>query len=507
MTRILSPILYAVFFLSGAAALLFETLWFRQAGLTFGNSITASSLVLAAFMGGLALGNGLSARLGRRVVRPVRVYALLEIAIALSGVVIVWILPALTAGLSAFLASFLDQPLLLNALRLVLSFVLLIVPTTAMGATLPILVRALRVRDDASISGDAGGFGIALGRLYACNTLGAVVGAVAGEVAIIEWVGVLGTAWVAAVLDLIAAGGALGIARYFSGTCEALSPKSDGFPNFRARCLLGAAFLSGAVLLALEVVWFRFLHLFVPATTLAFAVMLSVVLTGIGVGGGLAARWLRRDARAFRVLPAIALGSGILTVTTYLTFVYVVTPFGTGYIGNISQILTLSVALMFPVSLLSGILFTFTGAALNRHIQPRYSGRWPAHTRQYHRCWSGCAYCGFWAVADFGHGDRNFYSICVLRCCRVSRVRSAPEIPGVLCRLCRVSSHPDPFSLWPNGEYVLHLCRTAFWLSRYMENRRYARRAHGDDYLFGRGLFWRAGCVPDAHGWLFDGVE
>ena len=102
MNRILFPILYAVFFLSGAAALLFETLWFRQSGLTFGNSVTASSLVLAAFMGGLALGNGLSARLGRRIVRPVRVYALLEIAIALSGVVIVWVLPAVTAGALCF---------------------------------------------------------------------------------------------------------------------------------------------------------------------------------------------------------------------------------------------------------------------------------------------------------------------------------------------------------------------------------------------------------------------
>ncbi len=370
MTRILFPILYAIFFFSGAAALLFETLWFRQAGLTFGNSITASSLVLAAFMGGLALGNGLSARLGRHVARPVRVYALLEIAIALSGLGIVWALPALTAGLSVFLASFLDTPLLLNALRLLLSFAILIVPTTAMGATLPILVRALRVRDDASISDDEGGFGIALGRLYACNTLGAVVGAVAGEVAIIEWIGVRGTAWVATLLDLIAAGGALGIARYFSGAREVIPPKLDKLPTFRARCLLGAAFLSGAILLALEVVWFRFLHLFVPATTLAFAVMLSVVLTGIGVGGELSARWLRRNAGAFRVLPAIALGSGILTVVTYLTFIYVVTPFGTGYIGNISQILTLSLALMFPVSLLSGVLFTFTGAALNRHIQP-----------------------------------------------------------------------------------------------------------------------------------------
>ncbi len=368
MTRLLSPILCAIFFLSGASALLFETLWFRQAGLTFGNSVTASSLVLAAFMGGLALGNGLAARMGIRIVRPVRVYALLEIVIALSGVVIVWILPALNAGLSAFLAGFLDHPLLLNSLRLLLSFALLIAPTTAMGATLPILVRALRL--SASGQDDASGFGIALGRLYACNTLGAVAGAVAGEVAIIEWVGVQGTAWVAALLDFIAAGAALVIAPYFLRKPETCPPQSERRLTLRAWQLLGVAFLSGGVLLALEVVWFRFLHLFVPATTLAFAAMLGVVLTGIGIGGGIAARWLRRNPEAFRTLPALALCSGILTVVTYNAFGYVVAPFGMGSIGKIPQILTLCVALMFPVSLLSGILFTFTGAALNRHISP-----------------------------------------------------------------------------------------------------------------------------------------
>jgi hypothetical protein len=61
--------LAAVFLLSGAAALIFETLWFHQAGLTFGNSVWASSLVLAAFMGGLALGNAAAAHRGSRVGR------------------------------------------------------------------------------------------------------------------------------------------------------------------------------------------------------------------------------------------------------------------------------------------------------------------------------------------------------------------------------------------------------------------------------------------------------
>ncbi|MCZ6633893.1 MAG: spermidine synthase, partial [bacterium] len=216
MTRLLTPILCAVFFLSGAAALLFETLWFRQTGLTFGNSATASSLVLAAFMGGLALGNGLSARLGSRIQRPIRFYALLELIIAMVGVVLVWALPALTNGLSHFLRPFLNQPYLLNPLRLLLGFTLLSMPATAMGATLPLLVKALRAHD--------ANFGAVLGRLYGWNTLGAVAGALAGEIALIEWFGIRGSAMVAALLDIIAALAALFIAARWNEIPETQQP-------------------------------------------------------------------------------------------------------------------------------------------------------------------------------------------------------------------------------------------------------------------------------------------
>jgi len=74
-----------IFFLSGTAALVFETVWFREAGLMLGNSVWASSLVLASFMGGLALGNGLAARYAGRARRPLRTYALLETVIGGTG--------------------------------------------------------------------------------------------------------------------------------------------------------------------------------------------------------------------------------------------------------------------------------------------------------------------------------------------------------------------------------------------------------------------------------------
>jgi hypothetical protein len=127
----MSAALCAIFFLSGAAALVFETLWFYQAGIAFGTSIWASSLVLAAFMGGLALGNALSGRLGHRLRRPLRAYALLELAIGASGLALVLALPWLTPLLARALGPFVDAPAANPPPRR--AFALLLVPATAMG--------------------------------------------------------------------------------------------------------------------------------------------------------------------------------------------------------------------------------------------------------------------------------------------------------------------------------------------------------------------------------------
>jgi len=334
-------------FVSGAAALLFEMLWFRQAGLAFGNGVWASSLVLASFMAGLA----------------VRFYAALEAAIGIGGVALVWVFPLFGAWLVPLWHPFLEQPWFLNPLRLLIGFLLLLIPATAMGATLPVLVKALRAHDP--------NFGSVLGRLYGWNTLGAVVGSVAGEVALVEWLGVRGAAFAAATLNAAAALAAIGLARWLEPRRHtAKSAAALARPSGAARKLLVAAFFSGAIVLALEVVWFRFLHLFVRDTSLSFAFVLAVVLAGIGLGGALAGGWLRRDPGAFRHATVIALLSGAATALAYRGFSSVITPYEGKLIREALDILWLSVALMFPVSLLSGMLFTVTGAALSREVAP-----------------------------------------------------------------------------------------------------------------------------------------
>ncbi|HEY3162557.1 MAG TPA: fused MFS/spermidine synthase [Vicinamibacterales bacterium] len=394
----MSLLLSAVFFASGASALIFETLWFRQAGLAFGNSVWASSLVLSGFMAGLALGNALVARAGGRLTNPVRAYAIAEAAIALTGVALVYLLPGLGSTLAPLFRPLLDSPWALNPLRLLVAFVLLLIPSTAMGVTLPLLTKAL-LRDTARLSRhspkDEGGFGRVLGALYGWNTLGAMAGVVAGEMFLVGRYGVRGTALAAGALNLLAAaaagvlsaGSAMRWSQSHRGTRptdggsaspESLAPRDP--PHVRRPgpatrpepphrgpgtwAWLVAAFGAGFSLLALEVIWFRFLLLFVKGHSNAFPVMLGVVLAGIALGGLAASLWMRLAGETHRFAAVVAFVAAVATVASYAAFPSVIAPFGLSSITLPEAILRVSLPLMLPVSLVSGIFFPLAGAAL-----------------------------------------------------------------------------------------------------------------------------------------------
>ena len=194
--RQLPNALVTIFFLSGIAGLTFETLWFRLAGLSLGNSVWSAALVLAAFMGGLTLGNGLVARLHGRIARPIRLYAVLELGIGVGSFLVVLALPRLSSALAPVFASIVDAPWPLNAVRLGSAFALLVLPTTAMGATLPLLTEAL--------SRSNPNFGANLGKLYGWNTLGAMLGAIGTEAVLVRFVGIAGSGSIAMSLNLLA---------------------------------------------------------------------------------------------------------------------------------------------------------------------------------------------------------------------------------------------------------------------------------------------------------------
>ncbi len=158
---------FPLFVLSGGAALVFETVFLRQLAWLFGNSATATALVLAAFMAGLALGATLFGRLADRVSSPLRLFGLLELTAALAGSLLVVLLgPGRQLVLSA--VRLVEAGGLQRTLELALAFVLVLIPSMLMGGTLPALTRSV-VRDLSGLVGS-------LGLLYGLNTLGAAVG-------------------------------------------------------------------------------------------------------------------------------------------------------------------------------------------------------------------------------------------------------------------------------------------------------------------------------------------
>jgi spermidine synthase len=344
---------------SGAAALVFETVWFRLTGLMLGNGIWASSVVLAAFMAGLASGNLLAARFAGRWRRPFLAYAACEVAVAVLGFAVVLALGSAGPSVAAALGRWVETPLALNGLRLTVAFALMALPAAAMGATLPALVRGLE--------GQGESFGALLGRLYGWNTAGAVVGALAGELWLIEPLGLRGAAAVAAVLDVLAALLALGVASLLKATAPdepavvAAEPPTGSAPR-----LLAAAAICGGLLLALEVAWFRFLALVVYPTGATFAILLAVVLAGISLGGMLGGAACSRWAEAPRWTPAVSLGAGALAVAGFWSF----EGWSGRFVGEPAGLLQLALRLLFPTCVASGALFVLVGTSLGGAILP-----------------------------------------------------------------------------------------------------------------------------------------
>jgi spermidine synthase len=350
-------VLVPIFFLSGIAGLTFETLWFRLAGLSLGNSVVSASLVLAAFMGGLTLGNALVARAHARIAQPIALYARLELAIGIGSFLVVLALPRLSTALGPVLASIADTPWLLSAARFGGAFALLVIPTTAMGATLPLLTEALS-RGNTS-------FGATVGKLYGWNTLGAMLGAIATEAVLVRFFGVVSTGLIAMLLNLAA--GALALRISMDPAAVPAAPAVSPAFSARAYRYLCVALLSGAVMLALEVVWFRFLLLAYTGTGLTFAVMLTVVLAGIGLGGLAAGKLADRAPDCHRWLPHVTALGGLMVVATYWGF-DAFTAQQMRESATLGVFLGFAIFLMLPVSLLSGAAFTLVAHAVKQEL-------------------------------------------------------------------------------------------------------------------------------------------
>jgi predicted membrane-bound spermidine synthase len=307
------------FFLSGAAALVYQVVWQRILTLHTGIGVVSVALIVAAFMAGLGLGSHLGGVLSARVSprRALRLFAAIELAVgvfaAASGRLYYDGLGAVAAGLYRTMAG--------AALAHFLAFLL---PTTLMGMSLPFLVRAT-VRD-------AGSASRVIGALYGINVLGASAGALLAPWVLVRHLGMEGAALAGSAANLVAAAAALAAGHREAAQATATPPGSGlescgkiqdltPFGSLRLWTVLYA--LSGFLALSLEVVWFRLVDVGVKSTAFTFGTVLCLYLLGLGAGslvGGSRAARLARPLEAFLdyQLLLLALAGGAVALLAWL---------------------------------------------------------------------------------------------------------------------------------------------------------------------------------------------
>lgn len=303
----------ACFFLSGAAGLVYEIVWMRMLSLVFGHTIFAVTTVLAAFMAGLAFGAFLFGRVIDLRGRPLRVYGLLEVGIGLYALLVPGLL-AQAQLVYLVLYRSLGLSFAFTLAQFVLVFVTLLVPTTLMGASLPVLAKFFVDREDS--------LGRGVGDLYAVNTFGAVLGSTAAGFVLLPAIGVKATTGFAAGVDVGIGAWALVLDKRVGEFREAFSPsppptepRSPGPSSDRPVpmliwLILAGTGLSGAASMVYEVSWTRALSLVIGSSVYAFSAMLTIFLSGLALGSFLFARiWGSRrvDAALFGSLE-VALG-------------------------------------------------------------------------------------------------------------------------------------------------------------------------------------------------------
>jgi len=379
-------ILFAV---SGAAALIYEVVWTRLLTLQMGHGIAAASTVLAAFMGGLAIGAALAGRHGGRLTREraLATYAGLELAIAALALLLPF---ALTAVRPLLVSAYADGNggTTFAVLRLITSVLLLAAPAAAMGATFPIAARWM-VRGASSAAQDAGG-------LYAANTLGAAVGAVLAGFVLIPALGLSGSTWVGVALNVAAAAGAYALARSATpipadtppdggrSEGEGFSPRrgmaahgkagaqapahrtsADGRP-WLAALALGA---SGFASLTLQVVWTRLLVQILGPTTYAFSIVVAIFIVGLAGGAAIGAWLVARTRHAGVGLAICMLMSAGLSLAAassvdwaLLAMAEIVARPGYQFNDVLSREILMVTGLLLPMTLAFGAAFPFAVA-------------------------------------------------------------------------------------------------------------------------------------------------
>lgn len=280
-------LLLAIFVLSGFAGLIYQSVWSHYLGLFLGHAAYAQALVLALFMGGMAIGAAWIAKVGIRWRNLLRGYALVELVLGVFGLAFHTVFTGTIGFGYEILIPAAGSPLLVSVLKWSLAALLIMPQTILLGMTFPLMSGGL-------IRRFPGQDGASLGGLYFTNSIGAAFGALASIFVLIPAVGLPGASISAGLLNFVVAGLAWWLAREPEkppAPVAAKTTREDGAVS-TLRLVLWATAISGAASFVYEIVWIRMLGLAVGSTQHAFELMLASFIAGIALGG----LWIRKRA-------------------------------------------------------------------------------------------------------------------------------------------------------------------------------------------------------------------
>ncbi len=307
--RNIKPILGLVIVFSCACGVLYEVIWARQLTLFFGSPVFAVSTVLSALVGGVGLGGFYFRRLADGEMRPLRLYAFLGAGLGIFALIFPTLLDILNAICVLIYRGLGVGFYLLSWIRFILSFVVLLIPSTLMGVAVFLLSRSAKERCA----------GFRADRVFTINMLGASVGCIAAGFVLIRLLGVQSSVYLGVAINLILAGVAFGLDRSWGETSADLEQDTDDEAGISPqeemwRPLLWAFAVAGFCATAYAVLWTRILTSFLGNSGYAFSVTLTALLLGIAVGSFLFAAIARRIKPLVNLFGLVQIGIGLSVV-------------------------------------------------------------------------------------------------------------------------------------------------------------------------------------------------
>lgn len=364
---------YVLFFLSGACGLIYEIVWTRLLTLVMGSTIYSISTVLTAFMGGLALGSFFAGRVitGRK--DELKIYGFLEGVIGVYCLLIPFFIDLFVPLYKNLYLSLSDSHFTFSLVRFLISFLILLVPATLMGATLPIMTKYF-TRHKEKIGG-------AIGKVYAINTFGAVAGSFGAGFFLLPFFGTGFVIVLTASTNLIICFVALMYAR----RTDVRTPDDETTSNeivdtgekrsIVLTFLLFGFALSGFSAMIYQVIWTRMLTLLIGSSTYAFSLIVTAFILGIGFGSIALSRFIdrKKDLLLYFALAQLLIGTSAIFIAFAFgklpfTMVEIISRFRTSFAMTQFAEFVLILALLLIPTTMMGALFPLVSRIYTRSL-------------------------------------------------------------------------------------------------------------------------------------------